>query len=163
MDFKNLGENSIVYIIRKKPFSYETGLLKSKIAKQQQPYQIQPMPQTFDIVVTVNGNDELVPGITDNMEVVDYKGSFYSASVDGILQANANLEQIAKAGKAEQTYYDSVLKGTEEVNEKLNPRYAADKQQARTIEDLQKRQDEQDRKLDKILSRIEELFTPPAK
>lgn len=163
MDFKNLGENSIVYIIRKKPFSYETGILKSKIVKQPQPYQLQPMPQTFDIVVTVNGNDEMVPGVTDNMEVVDYKGSFYSASVDGILQANANLEQMAKAGKAEQDYYDSVLKGAEAVNEKLNPRYAADKQQARTIEDLQKRQDEQDKKLDKILSRIEELFTPSDK
>ena len=163
MDFKNLGENSIIYIIRKKPFSYETGLLKSKVAKQPQPYQIQPMPQTFDIVVTVNGNDEVVPGISENMEVVDYKGSFYSASVDGILQANANLEQMAKAGKAEQPYYDSVLKGTEAVNEKLNPRYAADKQQTRTIEDLQARVDAQDKKLDKILSRIEDFFTPPSK
>lgn len=162
MDFKNLGENSIVYIIRKKPFLYETGLLKSKVAKQQ-PYQIQPTPQTFDLVVTVNGNDEVVPGITDNMEVVDYKGSFYSASVEGILQANANLEQMAKAGKAEQPYYDEVLKGTEGVNEKLNPRYAADKQQARTIEELQRRQDEQGKTLDKILSRIEEFLVPPPK
>ena len=37
MDFKNLGENSIVHIIRKKPFLYETGTLKSKVAKQPNP------------------------------------------------------------------------------------------------------------------------------
>lgn len=159
MDFKNLGENSIVYIIRKKPFAYETGVLKSKVTKQQL-YQLQPTQQTFDIVVAVNGNDEVVPGITDNMEVVDYKGTFYSASVEGILQANSNLAQMAKTGKAEQSYYDSVLKGTESVEEKLNPRYAADKQQARTVKELQERVDAQGKKLDKILSRLDEFFAP---
>lgn len=163
MDFKNLGENSIVYIIRKKPFEYLTGMLKSKVVKQQNPYQIQPMPQTFDVVITVNGSDETVPGITDNMEVVDYKGSFYSSTVEGILQANANLAQMAKAGKEEQPYYDSVLKGTEYVNETLNPRYAEEKQRDRTIKELVEHRKETDSKLDQILKFMKDLASPSKK
>ena len=163
MDFKNLGENSIVYIIRKKPFSYETGILKSKTAKPANPYQIQATPQTFDIVINVNGNDEIIPGITDNMEVVDYKGAYYSATVDGILQANANLAQMAKAGKEEQPYYDSVLEGTEHVNETLNPRYAEEKQRDRTIKELVEHRRETDSKLDQILAFMRELSGPSKK
>lgn len=163
MDFKNLGENSIVYIIRKKPFEYLTGTLKSKVAKQQNPYQIQQSQPTFDVVITVKGNDEIIPGITDNMEVVDYKGSFYSATVDGILQANANLAQMAKAGKEEQPYYDSVLEGTEYVNETLNPRYAEEKQRDRTIKELMEHRRETDTKLDQILAFMKELTSPSKK
>lgn len=163
MDFKNLGENSIVYIIRKKPFEYLTGTLKSKVAKQHNPYQIQPTPQTFDIVIAVNGNDEIVPNVTDNMEVVDYKGSFYSATVEGILQANANLAQMAKAGKEEQAYYDSVLKGTEYVNEVLNPHYAEEKQRDRTIKELVEHRKETDSKLDQILKFMKDLASPAKK
>lgn len=162
MDFKSLGANSPVYIIRKKPFLYEVGVLKSKTVKQQPNlYMPQPAPQAFDVVITVNGNDEVVPGITDSMEVVDYKGSYYSASVEGILQANANLAQMAKAGLEEQSYYQSVMAGAESVNEKLNPQYAENKKQAKTIKDLQDRQDEQGKKLDLILSRIDEVLNAP--
>jgi len=157
MDFKNLGENSIVHIIRKKPFLYETGTLKSKVAKQPNPYHIQPMPQSFDLVVTVNGNDEIIPGITDSMEVVDYKGSFYSSSIEGILQANDNLAQMAKTGLDEQPYYKSVAQGTENVRERLNPRYAEEKQRDRTINELQTRADAQDKKLDSILEILKEI------
>lgn len=158
-----MGANSPVYIIRKKPFQYEVGVLKSKNAKQPQQniYLPQQAPQTFDLVITVNGNDEVVPGITDNMEVVDYKGAYYSASVEGILQANANLAQMAKAGLEEQPYYKSVEKGTEEVSEKLNPQYAENKKQAKTIRELQDRQDAQDKKLDLILSKMDEVLGVP--
>ena len=158
-----MGENSIVHIIRKKPFAYETGVLKSKTAKQQAPYQLQPSPQYFDIVVTVNGNDEIISGITDNMEIVDYKGSFYSTTVEGILQANENLAQMAKTGLSEQDYYKSVEEGTEAVKERLNPQYAEGKRQARTVRDLQDRVDAQDKKLDEILTFVREFSTSSRK
>lgn len=163
MDFKSLGENSIVHIIRKKPYRYETGVLKSKSVKQQNPYQIQTTPQLFDLVITVNGNDEVVPNITDNMEVVEYKGCYYSASVEGILQANANMAQMAHNGKNEQAYYDSVLKVSEEVKEKLNPQYAEGRRQARTIEELVEHRKETDKKLDEILSFMRDLSGSPKK
>lgn len=164
MDFISLGENSPVYIVRKKPFEFLTGTLKSKGKKPlvTNPY-LPPQPNTpqpTDIVVTVNGSDETVPGIHQGMEVVEYKGSYYSVSSEGAQQAVANLMQMAKSNLDERPYYESVLSEGEKTMEKLNPQYAEGKRQARTIEDLQKRQDEQDKKLDRILSRIEEFFSP---
>ena len=163
MDFKNLGENGIVHIIRKKPFAYLTGVLKSKSVKNPNPYQIQPAPQTFDLVISVGGNDEVVPGIGDGMEVVDYKGSYYSASPEGTLQAVTNMMQMAQNGIDEQSYYHSVKSEGEKVLELLNPQYAEGKRQARIIKDLQDRTDEQDKKLDKILTRLDEFFSTPKK
>ena len=162
MDFYSLGENSPVYIIRKKPFALITGTMKSKGVKPavSNPYMPPTAPQTTDVVITVNGSDEIVPSVPQGMEVVEYKGSYYSVSSEGAQQAIANMMQMASTGKAEQEYYDSVLTEGEKYMEQLNPQYAEGKQQARAIRDLQKRQDEQDTKLDRILSRIEELFTP---
>ena len=161
MDFKTLGENSPVYIIRKKPFCYEVGTLKSKGTKPVNQFQVPQNTQPLiDVVLTVSGNDEILPNVPQGLETIDYKGSYYSTTTDGILQALANLMQMASNGKAEQPYYDTVLTEGEKVREMLDMQYAENKRQARTIKDLQERADAQDKKLDRILSRIEEFFTP---
>lgn len=159
MDFKSLGENSQIHIIRKKPFQYLTGTLKSKTAKNQNlaPYMMQTQPQTFDLVINVNGSDEIVSGISDNMEVVEYKGSYYSASTNGILQAASTMVQMAKNGKAEQTYFDDVILKGEKVIENLNPEYAESKKQARLVKELQDRQNAQDKKLDDIYELLKKM------
>lgn len=159
MDFKSLGENSQIHIIRKKPFQYLTGTLKSKTAKNQNfaPYMMQTQPQTFDLVVNVNGSDEIVSGISDNMEVVEYKGSYYSASTNGILQAASTMVQMAKNGKAEQAYFDDVIAKGEKVIESLNPEYAESKRQARLVKDLQDRQDEQGKMLKEMYSMLQKI------
>lgn len=159
MDFKSLGENSQVHIIRKKPFQYLTGTLKSKTAKNQNfaPYMMQTQPQTYDLVINVNGNDEVVSGISDNMEVVEYKGSYYSASTNGILQAASTMVQMAKNGKAEQSYFDDVIVNGEKVIESLNPEYAESKRQARLVKDLQDRQDEQGKMLKEMYSMLQKI------
>lgn len=165
MDFKSLGENSPVHIVRKKPFVYEVGVLKSKSGmpfnQQNNPYLAmmqQNMPQKMDIVVTVNGKDETVAGIPLNGENVDYNNTYYCATSEGAMQAIANMMQMASAGKADVPYYDSILLNGEKYMEMLNPQYAAGKQQARTIEELQKRQGEQDEKLDRVLSMMERMM-----
>lgn len=168
MDFKSLGENSPVHIVRKKPFVYEVGVLKSKSGLPQQMPQTNPylaqlmqqnMPQqSFNIVVTVNGKDEVVQGIPLNGENVDYNNTYYCATSEGAMQAIANMMQMASAGKSDVPYYDSILVNGEKYMEMLNPQYAAGKQQARTIEELQKRQGEQDEKLDRVLSMMERMM-----
>lgn len=163
MDFSSLGENSPVYIIRKKPFQFLTGTLKAKNSKQQNPYLPPIQGQCADIVITVNGSDEILPNIPLNMEIVEYKGSYYSASPDGIQNAVANLMQQAKSNIEEHDYYQSVLNEGEKVLEQLNPQYAEGKRQARTIKDLQERADAQDKKLDKILEFMKDLSSPPSK
>ncbi|MBR1449548.1 MAG: hypothetical protein IJ588_12485 [Prevotella sp.] len=164
MDFNSLGENSIVHIVRKKPFEYLTGTLKSKTAKQQQSqYLLQQVQQPVDVVITVNGSDEVVPGIQQGMEAVEYRGSFYCTTADGAQQAIANMMQMASNGKAEMPYYDSILQKGEKYMEHLNPQYAEGKRQARSIKALEERQDAQDKKLDRILSRLDEFFDSPKK
>lgn len=163
MDFNSLGENSIVHVIRKKPFEYLTGTLKSKTAKQQNIYLPQQTPATVDVVVNVNGNDEIIPGIQAGMETVEYRGSFYSTTSEGIQQAIANMMQMADNGIAEQTYYQSVKTKGEQYMEHLNPSYAEGKKQARIVKSLEARQDAQDKKLDEILAFMRELSGSPKK
>ena len=167
MDFKSLGENSPVHIVRKKPFVYEVGVLKSKSGLPQQMPQTNPylaqlvqqnMPQqSFNIVVTVNGKDEVVQGIPLNGENVDYNNTYYCATSEGAMQAIANMMQMASAGKADVPYYDSILVNGEKYMEMLNPQYAEGKRQARTIEELQARQDANDKKLDSALAMLQQL------
>ena len=74
MDFKTLGENSTVYVIRKKPFLMEMGTLKQKGGQpmQQNPFMPQNMQQTLDVTITVNGSDEVVPGVPVGTDIVEY-------------------------------------------------------------------------------------------
>lgn len=159
MDFKTLGENSPIYIVHKKPFRFEMGTLKSKGTKPlaQNMFMPQTLPQTLDIVVSVNGSDTVLPATPSNLEVVEYRNVFYSTTSDGAQQAISGLMQMASTGKAEQSYYDEVLKEGEAAMEKLNPQYAEGKRQARTIEDLQARQDKQDKMLNDIYSMVQKL------
>jgi hypothetical protein len=60
-------------------------------------------------------------------------------------------------------YHKKVLEEGEKMLESLNPAYAEGKQQARTITALQGRMDEQERKLDSILSILQKLDAPAAK
>lgn len=162
MDFYSLGENSPVYVVRKKPFAYEVGSLKSKGSTpvQTNPYLPHNNAQTIDVVVSVNGKDEKIPGIPIGKDVVDYGNSYYAASTEGTLQAVSNLMQMAKNGIEEQTYYNSVISEGEKVVEQLNPQYAENKRQAKIVKDLQDHVDRQDKKLDTILEKLNELFSP---
>lgn len=159
MDFKTLGENSPIYIVHKKPFLFEMGTLKSKGTKPVGQNMFMPamMPQTLDVVVSVNGSDTVLPATPSNLEVVEYKNTYYSTTAEGAQQAIAGLMQMASTGKAEQSYYDAVLRDGETAMEKLNPQYAEGKRQARTIEDLQNRQNAQDKKLDDIYALLQKL------
>lgn len=164
MDFNSLGENSTIYILRKKPFEYLCGTLKAKSTKQQQfPYIAQTTPQPFDVVINVNGSDEVVAGIQNGMETVEYHNSYYSTTLEGIQQAMANMMQMASNGKAEQPYYDSILEKGEKYMEQINPQFAEGKRQARSIKNLETRVDAQDKKLDEILGFIRDLSGSPKK
>ena len=163
MDFKTLGENSPVYVIRKKPFLMEMGTLKQKGGQpmQQNPFMPQNMPQTIDVTITVNGSDEVVPGIPVGTDIVEYRNTFYSVSSEGAQRALANLMQMASNGKAEQAYFDTILEKGEGYMEQLNPQYAEGKRQARSIKTLEERQDKQDKVLSQILSKVNELLEKP--
>ena len=160
MDFNSIGDNSPIYVVRKKPFALESGTLKSKAFPQgTNPYLPQPLPQKIDLVVTVNGSDESIPGVPTNIEVVQYGNSFYSTTPELAIQAINNMMQMARAGIEEQPYYNSVLAEGEKAIESLDPKYAENKRQANVIKELQGRVDGQDKKLDAILQKLDSLMS----
>lgn len=162
MDFVSLGENSQIYIVREKPYKFEMGTLKSKTPKQANIY-LPNAQQTIDVVVSVNGNDEIVPNIGSGMETVKYHGCYYSTNQDGAQQAISNLIQIGKNGLAEQPYYNTLVVEGEKDMEKINPQYAENRKQARAVRELQERADAQDKKLDQILAFMQDLSGSPKK
>lgn len=162
MDFNSLGENSPVYVIRKKPFQFLSGTLKSKTIKPpSNPYMPQAAPQPIDIVVKVGESDETVPNIPTGTEVVEFRGTYYSTNAEGAQQAISGLMQIGRDGIDNQEYFKSLITDGEKALESLNPQYAEGKRQARVVKELQERQDAQDKKLDKILAFMEELSGTP--
>jgi hypothetical protein len=161
MDFNALGENSPIYVIRKKPFQFLTGTLKSKVSKQpSNPYMPQAQQLPIDVIVNVGGADETLPNVPIGMEALEYKGSYYCTTTDGAQQAISGLMQIGREGIENQPYFNSLLTDGEKALESINPQYAEGKRQARVVKELQDRQDAQDKKLDKILSRLDEFFSP---
>lgn len=161
MDFNSLGENSPVYVVRKRPFGFLTGTLKAKVSKQPvNPYLPQAQQQPIDVIVNVGGSDETIPGVPIGMEVVEYKGSYYSTTADGAQQAISGLMQVGRDGIDSQEYFNSLITEGEKALESINPQYAEGKRQARVVRELQERQDAQDKKLDEILSFMRELSSP---
>ena len=69
-----------------------------------------------------------------------------------IRQAKKALEQVA--------FHKSVIAESEKMLEVLNPQYAENKKQARTISDLERRQADTDKKLDTILGILQKLDSP---
>ena len=164
MDFNSLGENSPVYVVRKRPFGFLTGTLKAKVSKQPvNPYLPQAQQQPIDVIVNVGGSDETIPGVPIGMEVVEYKGSYYSTTADGAQQAISGLMQVGRDGIDSQEYFNSLITEGEKALESINPQYAEGKRQARVVRELQERQDAQDKKLDEILSFMRELSIPNKK
>jgi hypothetical protein len=62
------------------------------------------------------------------------------------------LEQVA--------FHKSVIAESEKMLEVLNPQYAENKKQARTISDLERCQADTDKKLDTILGILQKLDSP---
>lgn len=159
MDFNSLGENSQIHIIRKKPFEHIVGTLKSKTSPMAQTYLTNPQ-SPINLVVTVDGNDEVVNGVPPQVNVVQFGGSFYATDNDGVLQAVDSMMQMAKEGIESRPYFEEVLAKGEKVKEDIDPQYAENKRLSRITAELQQRADKQDEKLDQILAFVKDLATP---
>lgn len=170
MDFNSLTNGSPFYILRQgeKPV-LEVGTVKQKGQLRAKFPTATPnimagmqMQQVMDIVATVNGKDETFQDVPANIEIAQKGGMMFSGSREAMLQAVDNMLQTSKKALEQTDYHKTVIKESEKMLETLNPQYAENKQQARTIMDLQSRQDAQDKKLDSILSMLKQL-TPASK
>ena len=171
MDFNSLGNGAPFYILRQgdKPM-LDVGIVKSKSQPRakfptQTPNIMQglQMQQVIDVVVTVNGKDETFPEIPVNVEIAQKGNTTFSGSREAMLQTVDNMLQASKKALEQTDYHKAVIAESEKMMETLNPQYAENKQQARTIKDLQERADKQDKKLDDIYSLLQKMNGAPPK
>jgi hypothetical protein len=120
---------------------------------------LQPQ-QVIDITVTLNGKDETYNDIPVGVEIAAKGNVTFSGSREAMLQAVDNMLQTSKKALEQVAFHKSVIAESEKMLEVLNPQYAENKKQARTISDLEKRQAATDAKLDSILSILKKLDSP---
>jgi len=171
MGFNNLAEGNPFYILRKgeKPL-LEVGVVKSKSQPRakfptQTPNAMIGMTvqQVIDLTATVNGKDETFTDLPITVEIASKGNDTFSGSREAMLQAVDGMLQTSKKALEQVDFHKSVIKEGEKMLETLNPRYAEEKRQARTIKALEERQTATDAKLDSILSILQKLDGPTAR
>lgn len=165
MDFNSLTNGNPFYVLRKgeKP-TLDVGVVKSKTQPRAKfPTQTPnimagvQMQQVIDVVVTINGKDETFNEIPMNVEIAARGNDTFSGSREAMLQAVDAMLQTSKKAIEQIPYHKSVIAESERMLETLNPRYAEEKKQARTIKSLEERQAATDAKLDSILAILQKL------
>ena len=170
MDFNSLTNGNPFYVLRKseKPILL-VGVVKSKSQPHPQ-YQSNVtnvfvgsnVPQVVTITATIDGRDETFPDIPVNVEIAQRGNDTFSGSREAMLQAVDSMIQTSRKALEMVDYHKVVRDEGEKMLEVLNPRYAEEKKQAKTISELERRQAEQESKLDSILSILRKLDTPSA-
>ena len=165
MDFNSLGNGSPFYILRQgeKPI-LEVGVVKQKSQARakfptQTPNIMQGMQvqQVIDVIATINGKDETFSEIPINVEIAQRGNVTFSGSREAMLQAVDAMLQTSKKALEQIPYHKSVISESEKMMEALNPQYAENKQQARTIQDLQERADKQEKMLSDIYALVQKI------
>lgn len=168
MDIQSLTNGCPFYVLKKgeRPI-LEVGTVKSKSQPRPQYQTSTPnlmnglnFQQVVDLTVTINGSDRVIPNIPINVEIAAMGNETFSGSREAMLQAVDTMLQTSKKALEQVSFHKSVIQESEKMLEILNPRYAEEKRQARTISDLEKRQSATDQKLDSILSILKKLDSP---
>lgn len=168
MDINSLTNGSPFYVLKKgeRPV-LEVGTVKGKTQPRPQ-YQTQTpnllsgmnFQQVVDLTITINGSDRVIPNLPLNVEIAAQGNETFSGSREAMLQAVDTMLQTSKKAIEQIPYHKGVIAESEKMLEVLNPRYAEEKRQARTINDLEKRQADTDKKLDAILGILQKLDSP---
>lgn len=171
MDFASLGNGNPFYILRQgeKPI-LEVGVVKSKTQPRMKFPTSTPnlmtglqTQQVIDVTATINGKDETFNDLPIGVEIAQKGNTTFSGSREAMLQAVDAMLQTSRKAIEQVPYHKSVIAESEKMLEVLNPRYAEEKKQARTIKDLQERQNVTDQKLDTILTILKKLDEPTPK
>lgn len=177
MDFNSLQVGQPIYVLQKseKP-TLQVGVVKTK-SDLKSPYQtnqpaifnglatMQGQNLVVDVVATIGGADIPFSNLPVNAETTSYNNgmTFVSSSREAMLQGVDTMIQASKKALEQVNYHKSVLTEGEKMLETLNPRYREEKERDRSIKSLEERQDKTDKKLDTILDKLNELFSPSKK
>lgn len=154
MDFNSLSNGTPFYVLQQgeKP-TLSVGTVKSKTQPRLK-FPTQPnlmggmqTQQVIDITATINGKDETFCDIPLGVEIAQRGSMTFSGSREAMLQAVDTMLQTSRKALEQIPYHKSVISESEKMLEVLNPQYADNKRQARTISSLEERQKETDEKL----------------
>ena len=168
MDVNSLNAGNPFYVLRKgeKPV-LEIGVVKSKSQPRAKFPTATPnvmagmnVQQVVDLTATINGRDEVFNDVPINVEIAARGNDTFSGSREAMLQAVDAMLQTSKKAIEQIPYHKNVIAESEKMMEALNPRYAEEKKQARTIKSLEERQAATDQKLDSILAILKKLDSP---
>lgn len=167
MDFNSISNGNPFYVLRKgeKPI-LDVGIVKSKSQPRAQ-YPMQTpnigigmqIQQVIDITATINGKDETFPNLPVNVEIAQKGNDTFSGSREAMLQAVDNMLQTSKKALEQVGYHKSVIAETEKMLEVLNPQYADNKRQARTIQSLEEKQKATEQQLSAMQSQVGEVLS----
>lgn len=168
MDFNSLGTGAPFYILTKtdKP-TLSVGVVKEKTAPQAR-YQAQTAPNVFNgiqpqmivsVTATVDGKDKVFSEIPTNVEIAQKGDEVFSGSREAMLQFVDSMIQTSKKALDMVGYHKSVVTEGEKMLETLNPRYADEKKQARTIKALEEKQSETDKKIEDLKKQNDEMLS----
>lgn len=157
MDFNSLGQGSPFYVLNKadKP-TLKIGTVKAKTNPQPKyqngtnGYNVANIQQVINITATLDGKDEVFTDIPINVEVAQTGERIFTGSQTAMASVVENLMQQSKKALEQRAYHETMLAEGDKILETLNPKYAEEKRQAKTISDLERKQTETDKKLDKI-------------
>ena len=166
MDFQSLGAGNPFYVLRKgeKPI-LEVGVVKSKSQPRAKFPTATPnimagvqIQQVLDVTATINGKDETFNEIPVNVEIAARGNDTFSGSREAMLQAVDAMLQTSKKALEQISYHKGVIAESEKMLEVLNPRYAEEKRQARTIQSLEEKQKATEQQLTAMQSQVGEML-----
>lgn len=166
MDFSSLGTGNPFYVLRKgeKPI-LEVGVVKSKSQPRAKFPTNNPtimtglqMQQVIDVVATINGKDETFADIPIGVEIAARGNDTFSGSREAMLQAVDAMLQTSKKAIEQVPMHKSVIAESEKMLEVLNPQYADNKRQARTIQSLEEKQRATEQQLTEMKSQVSEML-----
>lgn len=166
MDFQSLGNGNPFYVLRKgeKPM-LEVGVVKSKSQPRMKfPTQTPNLmaglqtQQVIDVTATINGKDETFTDLPLNVEIAQRGNDTFSGSREAMLQAVDAMLQTSKKAIEQVPYHKVVISESEKMLEVLNPQYADNKRQARTIMSLEEKQKATEQQLAEMKSQVGEML-----
>lgn len=162
MDFSTLAPGAPFYVLtRGERPSLAVGVVKERTAPQPR-YQPQAVPAAQSVVTvtaTVGGRDETFPDIPVGVEVAQRGDMVLTGSREAMLRHVEGMMEASRKALGMVGHHEAVLAEGERMMETLNPRYAEEKRQARTIRALEERQVATDQKLSSLESQNAEILS----
>ena len=156
MDFNTLTNGCTFYVLREggeKPILH-IGTFKNKQVQMQMLPNMQNQ-SLLTITATIDGHDVMYTDVPSNVAIAQKGCDTFTAQRELIVQAIDAMAQRAEKALSMQDYNKAAIEASENMRETLDPAYAEDKRQAKSIKALEQRQAETDKKLDNILSLLQ--------